>query len=200
MNENEELEFDDLENEDDFNILDDSDDLDENELKSIKERLSKSNNQPKQIGRHSLDSDKIFNSFRKKRETEIDEFNHIIENISSIEIDEESLENDMDIDNLNYALKQEIKELLESHTDIDMSSKRKKPSKSDFNAYYQMLLNDLKDSGYTYTEIFIELAGYFTIDNWWNMLKLLDIKYSTLIIQELKEKTNMDEIDDFDYF
>jgi hypothetical protein len=48
-----------------------------------------------------------------------------------------------------------------------------------------MLLDNIGKE-YTKSEIFVELAYYFT-DNMFNMFKLLDKEYATQIIIELKE-------------
>lgn len=185
-----------------FFINDDEDEDDNIEEKEIEYKKPKG--QPKQIGKHSLNHDSIFNSTRKKKKVEEhEEFQHIIENVGAgLEIAEDSLEESKsDIDYFRDSrLKDEIRKLLETYTEIKMDGKRKKPSKNDFNAYYDMLIKELSEFGYTKTEIFIELSGYFTIDNWWNMLKLLEVKWSNIIIQELKDKYGLNEINNIDFY
>jgi hypothetical protein len=92
-------------------------------------------------------------------------------------------------------LSEDIYHLLKNNTDLDFKSNRRKPNKATFNNYYKMLLMNI-DSQYTKSEIFVELAYYFT-DNIFNMYKLLDKKYATIIIIELREKgflTNLNSI------
>ena len=60
-----------------------------------------------------------------------------------------------------------------------------------------MLLVNI-DKQYTKSEIFVELAYYFT-DNIFNMYKLLDKKYATAIIKELREKGFLTNLIDFDF-
>lgn len=83
-------------------------------------------------------------------------------------------------------LSQNIYDLLKEKTDIDFNANRRKPNKVTFNTYYKMLLNEIGKT-YTKSEIFVELAYYFT-DNIFNMYKLLDKKYAIGIIEELKDK------------
>ena len=56
-----------------------------------------------------------------------------------------------------------------------------------------MLLYNI-DKQYTQSEIFVELSYYFT-DNIFNMYKLLDKKYATSIIKELREKGFLNNLD-----
>ena len=56
-----------------------------------------------------------------------------------------------------------------------------------------MLLTNI-DKQYTQSEIFVELSYYFT-DNIFNMYKLLDKKYATSIIKELREKGFLNNLD-----
>jgi len=83
-------------------------------------------------------------------------------------------------------LSRDIYILLRDNTDIDFNANRRKPNKITFNLYYKMLLDDIGKK-YTKSEIFVELAYYFT-DNIFNMYKLLEIKHAVGIIDELKEK------------
>jgi hypothetical protein len=83
-------------------------------------------------------------------------------------------------------LAQDVYELLKENTDLDFRANRRKPNKTTFNNYYKMLLANI-DKQYTKCDIFVELAYYFT-DNIFNMYKLLDKKYATTIIKELREK------------
>lgn len=92
-------------------------------------------------------------------------------------------------------LSRDVYDLLNTKTELDFSTNRRKPNKQAFNDYYKMLLDNIgKD--YTKSEIFVELSYYFT-DNIFNMFKLLDKEYATQIIVELKQSgylTNLNNI------
>ena len=92
-------------------------------------------------------------------------------------------------------LSRDVYDLLNTKTELDFTSNRRKPNKQAFNDYYRMLLENIgKD--YTKSEIFVELSYYFT-DNIFNMFKLLDKEYATQIIVELKQSgylTNLNNI------
>ena len=184
---------------DDDNLIDNSDDDDEPKNKK-KSKIQK----PKLIGKHSLNYDTIFKG--KKNEVLDDdsyESEYIIKNAGgSLDILDDGLEMEESHNSTEYyisvRLKQEIYKALSVYTDIDFSSNRRKPAKTDFNAYFALLIKELFNYGYTKTEIFIELSGYFS-DNIWNMFKLLDKQYSNIIINELREKKGLKEIDQINW-
>jgi len=166
---------------------------------------SKNANVPKLIGKHSLKHDSIFKG--KKQISSIDdsdyESEYIIKNAGgSLDIKDDGLDFEESRSNIDYfrdtRLKVEIKKILEEFTDINFTANRRKPSKSDFNAYFALLIKDLSQYGYTKTEIFIELSGYFS-DNSWNMFCLLETKYSNVIISELKEKFGISDMNKIDF-
>jgi hypothetical protein len=82
-------------------------------------------------------------------------------------------------------VKDQIYNILLSKTDINFNSNRRKPSKDDFNKYFFLLKNELKNENFTNIELFSELSVYFS-DNLFNMFKLLDNKWKNLIIDELQ--------------
>jgi hypothetical protein len=94
------------------------------------------------------------------------------------------------IDNENYTRDKQIKEkvyhVLSEHTDLNFLNNRRKPSRNDFNQYYLLLKTKLSSESFTNTELFNELAVYFS-DNLFNMFKLLDNKWRNLIISELQD-------------
>jgi len=90
-------------------------------------------------------------------------------------------------------LAEDVYNLLRENTELDFGANRRKPNKIVFNNYYRMLLINM-DKKYSKSEIFVELAYYFT-DNIFNMFKLLDKKYATNIIWELKEKGHLNNLD-----
>lgn len=90
-------------------------------------------------------------------------------------------------------LSEDVYNLLQKNTDLDFTVNRRKPNKMAFNNYYKMVLDNVNKQ-YTKSEIFVELSYYFT-DNIFNMYKLLDKKYATDIIMELKEKGHLNNLD-----
>lgn len=155
-------------------------------------------NNHKLDGKHSLKRDTIFNGKIDDNNTETNDFSMIeydnsydigsIEKGSVFEEDSRLFE-DMRI---KKKLSEDVYNLLKNNTDLDFKSNRRKPNKTTFNNYFKMLLNNI-DSQYTKSEIFVELSYYFT-DNIFNMYKLLDKKYATIIIMELREKGHLSKI------
>jgi len=94
-------------------------------------------------------------------------------------------------------LAEDVYYLLKNNTELDFRSNRRKPNKATFNNYYKMLLANI-DKQYTKSEIFVELAYYFT-DNIFNMYKLLDKKYATTIIMELREKGFLNNLNSINF-
>lgn len=193
---------------DDFELEDiviDDDDVDDETEESL-EQAKKSVRKPtrsKLIGKHSLAHDSIFKGKKINHDEEYDESEYIIKNAGgSLDINEDMLDFEESRDSIQYyretRLKAEIKKVLEEFTDINFLANRRKPSKSDFNAYFALLIKELVKFGYTRTEIFIELSGYFS-DNIWNMFLLLENKYSNIIIAELKEKNGFSDMDKINF-
>jgi hypothetical protein len=178
----------------------DDDDDEEQKPKPKKERPKK---RSRLIGKHTLANDTIFGHKKNTTEEEY-ESEHFIKNAGgSLDVNEDMLDNEESRNNIDYfrdtRLKKEVNKALIKYTDLDFLAPRRKPSKSDFNAYFNMLLVELHQFGYTKTEIFMELVGYFS-DNYWNIFKLLDNKYSNIIIKELKEKYGLKDVDELDIF
>jgi len=142
-------------------------------------------------GKHSLKYDSIF---KGKKDDPIDEddtsdlFSGYYK--ESIEVDRASNYHFESIDNETYIRTKLVKErvyaILQEHTTINFLNNRRKPSRVDFNNYYQLLRVHLKDESFTNVELFNELSVYFS-DNLFNMFKLLDNKWRNLIISELQE-------------
>lgn len=146
--------------------------------------------------KHSLNYDTIF---KGKKEEQLDEdsldgssmyFNE------TFEVDKSSNYHTESIDNENYIsnkiLKDRIYDILTTKTEVEFidengkPTSRRKPAKVDFNKYYSILRQELKDSNYSHVEVFVELSSYFS-DNLITMLRLLDMEWSNLITAELKE-------------
>jgi len=145
----------------------------------------------KMEGKHTLKYDSIF---KGKKEDPLDESdpegytgNYYKE---SIEVDKSSNYYFESIDNESYVRTKLVKEkvyiVLSEHTSINFLNNRRKPSRNDFNNYYNLLKTHLTDESFTNVEIFNELSVYFS-DNLFNMFKLLDNKWRNLIIFELQD-------------
>lgn len=158
-----------------------SDDLDGDDITISKHKIQ---------GKHSLKYDSIFKG-KKEDPLSDEEFDNTATYYNeNFEVDKGSIYWFESIDNENYIKEKKIKEkvynVLVNTTDLNFLNNRRKPSKADFNNYYFILKTNLKDESFTNTEIFNELAVYFS-DNLFNMFKLLDNKWRNLIISELQE-------------
>ncbi len=141
-------------------------------------------------GKHSLKYDSIFKG-KKEDPLSDDEFDTMSSFYNeSFEVDKGSIYWFESIDNENYVkekrIKEKVYEVLSINTDLNFLNNRRKPSKSDFNNYYFLIKSNLKDENFSNTELFNELAVYFS-DNLFNMFKLLDNKWRNLIISELQD-------------
>lgn len=199
---------------DNFNIDEDSekkspyeDDLEDEpeEVQEEKPKKKRGNQKPKLIGKHSLSYDTIFKGKQNVAPSEDAEYQseHIIKNGGgSLDINDGDLESEESRNSIDayrdIRLKDEVHKLLKQNTDINFVANRRKPAKTDFNAYFGLLLKELIQYGYTRTEIFIELSGYFS-DNIWNMFLLLDKQYSNIIIREMKDKYGLSDMDKIDF-
>lgn len=193
----------DLDNLDDDILVDDEviDSLDVTDLESTIDEEEETDedtmfrfntNNHKLEGKHSLKRDTIFKGKIEEGPDQADEYFNIQEEINindglPIEVgtnyEYESKHNEDYVSKLN--LSRDVYRLLSEKTELDFSSNRRKPNRQAFNDYYKMLLDNIGKE-YTKSEIFVELAYYFT-DNMFNMFKLLDKEYATQIIIELKE-------------
>lgn len=141
-------------------------------------------------GKHSLKYDSIFKG-KKEDPLDEDEGTSSFENYKdTIEVDRSSNYYFESIDNEKYIrakqVKERVYEILESNTSINFLNNRRKPSRNDFNQYYNILKDGLKSESFTNVELFNELAVYFS-DNLFNMFKLLDKKWRNMIILELQD-------------
>jgi hypothetical protein len=176
----------------------DEDDLDiiepQSEVKSEEETPESDDvvlSKHKLEGKHSLKYDSIF---KGKKEDPLDEdegtSSFDMYHKDTIEVDRSSNYYFESIDNEKYIraklVKERVYEVLEANTSINFLNNRRKPSRTDFNQYYNILKNNLQDESFTNVELFNELAVYFS-DNLFNMFKLLDKKWRNLIIFELQD-------------
>lgn len=197
--------------EDDESIFEDLEEDEDSPSKFVEEpeadeapvRIKSNGIKSKLIGKHSLPYDTIFKGKKNEPITEDSDSEYIIKNAGgSFDVSDETLEFEESRNSIDHyrdvRLKQEIASKLSEFTDINFTANRRKPAKTDFNAYYAMLLKELAHYGYSRTEIFIELAGYFS-DNVWNMFQLLEKQYCNSIINELKEKYGLSDMGKIDF-
>lgn len=149
-------------------------------------------------GKHKLSYDSIFKG--KKDDDVADETNHYRH--EGFEIDRMSSNWETKYDNAEYNRLKELKEvvydLIITKTDINLKSNRRKPSRTNFNIHYDMLIENLDMSKFSYGEVFLEFAYYFS-ESEYNMFKLLDQKWGTIIVKELSTKYNIKKIDGVDF-
>lgn len=183
-------------------IIDEIEDTEEDADKTVKKK--RGNLKPKLIGKHSLAYDTIYKGKKSVAPQEpMYQAEHFIKNAGgSLDIQDNDLnleESKNSIDAFReIRLKDEIHKLLKNNTDINFTANRRKPAKTDFNAYYALLLKELVVFGYNRTEIFIELSGYFS-DNIWNMFQLLEKQYSNIVIKELKDKYGLSDMEKINF-
>ena len=169
----------------------------------IEEDESKKESKHKEVGKHALKYDSIFKG--KKDDGNLDEY--IIESATknnSFDPDTSSSysferESPTEYTRLS-SLKKDLYDIIVNDIKLNIKNSRRKPSRLDFNKYYSKLVDKLDMGTYSYSEVFIEFAYYFS-DNIENMFKLLDKKWGGKIAQELSKKgnirgaKNLDEID-----
>lgn len=196
----EEKEVDDLDSDSDIIYDDESDmdlviEIDDNDLDIIDEEPTENTedvvlSKHKIEGKHSLKYDSIF---KGRKEDPIDE--ESLDGFSlyykeTIEVDKSSSYHTESIDNESYVrsklVKERVYDVLKENTSINFLNNRRKPSKLDFNDYYALLKRNLVNENFTNSELFSELAVYFS-DNMLNMFKLLDNSWRNLIISELQD-------------
>ncbi len=188
------ISFDLVEDDDDF-AEDDDDNLNlDDDYKPSKRKTTK-----RSIGKHSLIHDNIFKG-KKDVLSEDDTSSYVMS--GNFNIKEDTLEFEESRNNIDHyrdiQLKADIYRVLKENTDLDFLRNRRKPSKSDFNAYYAILVRELFHNGYSRISLFIELADYFS-DNVWNMFQLLEKNWSNIIIKELQDKYGLSDVSKMDF-
>lgn len=190
-----EIEIDDYDDDIDIIIEIDESELDINDIKSKKYEIDDLDDdvvlsKHKIEGKHSLKHDSIFKGKKDENISDDDPDSISIYFNSTIEVDKSSNQYHESIDNESYIrgklVKEKVYEVLSEHTSLNFLNNRRKPSRVDFNNYYNILINNLRDDSFTNVELFNELAVYFS-DNLFNMFKLLDNKWRLLIIGELQD-------------
>ncbi len=140
-------------------------------------------------GKHSLKHDSIFKGKKDEINDELDDTYCDEFYKDNIEVDKTSDYYTEFIENESYIrtkrIKEKVYEVLKTKTSICFKNNRRKPSKMDFNTYYDILKENLIEENFTNIELFNELAFYFS-DNLFNMFKLLDKKWRNIIISELE--------------
>jgi hypothetical protein len=141
-------------------------------------------------GKHSLKYDSIFKGKKEDPLDEDDMDGFALYHKDTIEVDKSSNYYFESIDNEAYVRTKLVKErvyaVLSENTELNFLNNRRKPSRSDFNQYFNLIKNNLESESFTNIELFNELAVYFS-DNLFNMLKLLDNKWRNQIFKELQE-------------
>jgi hypothetical protein len=165
-------------------------------------------NNHKLDGKHSLKRDTILNG--KLNEPDMEDSSYFVDfGVSDLNVretgdipmergsvfEDESRKGDELLNKRKLA--EDVYHLLKTNTELDFNAPRRKPNKMIFNNYYKMLLTSI-DKQYSKSEIFVELAYYFT-DNIFNAYKLLDKKYAMSIIMELKEKGHLENLNDIKF-
>lgn len=141
-------------------------------------------------GKHSLKHDAIFKG-SKEEYNESDDDCYTLDHFSdSISLDKSSYFYYECVENENYirskTLKEKVYEILKKYTRVNFDNNRRKPSKSDFNNYFYIVRDKLKDYNFTNIELFNELSSYFS-DNLYNMFILLNKDIRNDIIKELQQ-------------
>ena len=141
-------------------------------------------------GKHSLKYDSIFKGKKEEPLKEEDMLDSSTYTKDTIEVDKTSSYHHESINNEVYIRSKLVKEkvygVLKEHTSINFMNNRRKPSRLDFNNYYDLLKTHLLAESFTNIELFNELSVYFS-DNLFNMFKLLDNKWRNIIISELQD-------------
>lgn len=155
----------------------------------IEEKLSKH----KEKGKHSLKYDSIFKGKKDSDDDEVSD-HYIDENSKSFSLDvtsNYSFERESPTEYTRIKnLKNELYDIITNILKLNLKTPRRKPSKTEFNRYYSVIIQRLEMDQYTYSEVFIEFAFYFS-DNIENMFKLLDKNWGEKIAQELLSKSNL---------
>lgn len=189
----------------DSEIEDNSENLEEllEDEKPVQPKKTFTNIKPKLMGKHSLAHDNIFKGKKTDTSKEPEE-EYIIRNVSgSLELGEDTIQysesRNSHEQQRNLQLQQDIYNCLKNNTDLKFNGSRRKPSHYDLNNYFKILLTDLSENGYSYTEIFVELSLYFS-DNIWGIFTILNNVYKDKIILELTEKYGMEALKKVDFF
>lgn len=170
----------------DFQEYEQDDDMENNVIDEDDEIILSKH---KMEGKHSLKYDTIFKGKKDDDITE-DDYQDITYQNDSFEIDRSTVLYEEYRDTEQYLREKKVKEkvysVLANKTDLNFMNNRRKPSRADFNTYYHLLVNELREERFSNVELFNELAVYFS-DNLFNMFKLLDNKWRTDIINELQD-------------
>lgn len=173
----------------------DEDDLDLNDKEEKKEEETEAEgdivlSKHKLEGKHSLKYDSIFKGKKEDPLDEDDMDGFALYHKESIEVDKSSNYYFESIDNEAYVrtklVKEKVYSVLSDNTSLNFLNNRRKPSRADFNEYFNLLKKNLDGESFTNVELFNELAVYFS-DNLFNMFKLLDNKWRNQIISELQD-------------
>lgn len=210
---NSQTDLDDIIDDDDIDSSDDDDDEEDDEKSTTEDEDIESDdteldvyykyntNKHRREGKHALRWDSIMKGKKNDEEETQKIEEELYTNTGIYEYTDSSIEKGTDFDYeskhfMDYMTKKNLSEdvynILAERTDIDFTAPRRKPNKQTLNIYYKMLLDNMSHK-YTNYEIFVELSYYFT-DNIFNMYKLLDKRYATKIINELKDRGYLNDL------
>jgi hypothetical protein len=165
----------------------------------------KKNSKHKEVGKHALKYDSIFKG--KKEDSNLDEYfiESASKNNNTFEPDAASsysFERDSPTEYTRLSqLKKDMYEVIVNDIKLNLKSSRRKPSRADFNKFYSKIVNSLDMNTYSYSEVFMEFAYYFS-DNIENMFKMLDKKWGGKIAMELAKRGNVNgakNLEDIDF-
>jgi len=192
INDDEEINDDGLEltdnNDDDDEIDTENDDQDDESKEKSKHKIK---------DKHKLPYDSIF---KGKKIEAVDELPNIPKQ-ESFEFDVSSTYYEENKNPEEYKrlkdLREEIYIIVIEKLKLNIKAPRRKPSRSDFNRYMDILIKNLEMQKYSHAEIFIEFAYYFS-DNTVNMFKLLEKKWGGKIAKELADRSKI-KLNDIDF-
>lgn len=168
-------------------------------IEEIIEKISKH----KEPEKHKLNYDTIF---KGKKEEALDEcYIEVASKQQTYELDMSSgysfeRENPVEYNRLSN-LRKEMYDIIVNYIKLNIKTTRRKPARTEFNKNYGILVSKLEMTTYSYSEVFIEFAYYFS-DNIENMFKFLDKEWGGKIAQELARKGNIrgtKKLDDIDF-
>lgn len=153
--------------------------------------MSNKTSKHQEEGKHSLGYDIFFKGKKEEiSEDDLDSQISIEHHQDNFQYEVGSLVYDEAYNNYEQDRKRKITkrvhEVLTDKTDIKLQANRRKPSKDAFNKYFILLKKELQEEKFTNIEIFVELAYYFS-ENLLSIFELLDNKWRSLIITELKK-------------
>ena len=155
-------------------------------------------NKHKIPGKHKLKYDSIF----KGKKEDVDENELFGHKLEGFEIDKESndwkVKNEFDEQTRLKDLDEAVHKIIVDKTSINLEANRRKPSRTDFNVFFQLIIENIDMNMFSYGEVFVVLSAYFS-ENIYNMFKLLNYDYGVIIIKELYKEFKITKINGVDF-